>query len=342
MRLAGKQKLGYFPLPLAEAERIRRFLKFPISGCATLDPCIGDGGAFHAIAGDPQAIRYGIELDAYRVEQAREVTHQVIHGNALDVHCPVESLSLLYLNPPYDFECGQWQNRRLEQIFFEHCYRWLKPAGVLVLVVPGDRLSVCGRVLAFHFKEKRAYRLGTPEAVKYKQVVLFGARRTRRECNQLSDADLSKAQNLISEMSRRWEQLTVLPDSADVIYSVPESGPVELVHRGLPLDEIEDSLPKSAAYRQAARILTVCRPQVKGRPLTPLHGGHVALCAVAGLLDGVFGSGEDRHIATWRSVKVTDCSEEVEEDGTIIRRERERFTNELTLLYASGKTAILR
>jgi len=231
---------------------------------------------------------------------------------------------------------------RLEQIFFEHCYRWLKPAGVLVLVVPGDRLSVCGRVLALHFKEKRAYRLGTPEAVKYKQVVLFGARRTRRECNQLSDADLSKAQNLISEMSRRWEQLTVLPDSADVIYSVPESGPVELVHRGLPLDEIEDSLPKSAAYRQAARILTVCRPQVKGRPLTPLHGGHVALCAVAGRLDGVFGSGEDRHIATWRSVKVTDCSEEVEEDGTIIRRERERFTNELTLLYASGKTAILR
>jgi len=117
MRLAGKQKLGYFPLPLAEAERIRRFLKFPISGCATLDPCIGDGGAFHAIAGDPQAIRYGIELDAYRVEQAREVTHQVIHGNALDVHCPVESLSLLYLNPPYDFECGQWQNADWSRYF---------------------------------------------------------------------------------------------------------------------------------------------------------------------------------------------------------------------------------
>jgi hypothetical protein len=68
----------------------------------------------------------------------------------------------------------------------------------------------------------------------------------------------------------------------------------------------------------------------------------IAMCAIAGLLDGVFGSGEDRHIATWRSVKVTDCSEEVEEDGTIIRRERERFTNELTLLYSSGKTATLR
>jgi hypothetical protein len=38
-----------------------------------------------------------------------------------------------------------------------------------------------------------------------------------------------------------------------------------------------------------------------------------------------------------RSVKVTDCSEEVEDDGTIIRWERERFTNELPLLFASRK-----
>ena len=61
------------------------------------------------------------------------------------------------------------------------------------------------RLLAFHFKGKKAYRLGTPEAAKYKQVVLLGTRRTRRECNQLSDADLIKAQNLIAEMSHNWE-----------------------------------------------------------------------------------------------------------------------------------------
>jgi hypothetical protein len=59
------------------------------------------------------------------------------------------------------------------------------------------------------------------------------------------------------------------------------------------------------------------------------------------LLDGIFGSGEDRHISAWRSLKVTDSSEEIEDEGTVIQRERERFTNELTLVYASGKTAIL-
>ena len=153
---------------------------------------------------------------------------------------------------------------------------------------------------------------------------------------------MSLARNLISEMSRRWDRLATLPDIPDLAYSIPESGSVELVYRGLPLDEIEDLLPKSAAYRRAHRILFGPPKQITGRPLTPLHGGHVALCAVSGMLDGIFGSGENRHVASWNAVKVTDRSEEVEENGTIVRRERERFINELTLVYASGETAILR
>jgi hypothetical protein len=60
------------------------------------------------------------------------------------------------------------------------------------------------------------------------------------------------------------------------------------------------------------------------------------------MLDGIFGSGEDRHVAAWNAVKVTDRSEEVQDDGTIVRRERERFVNELTLVFASGETLILR
>ena len=342
MRPAGKLKLGYFPLPSEAAVRIRRFLRPPVSQYAALDPCIGDGGAFATIASDDLALRYGIELDAYRAEQARQTTPQVIQGDACDVHCPVESFSLLYLNPPYDFECGDGQNRRMEQIFLEHCYRWLKPGGVLVLVVPGDRLAVCDTVLATHFRDKKAYRLTAPDSEKYKQVVLFGIRLTRRERDHRRDVDVIRARGLISEMSRKWDQLATLPDVPDAAYSIPESGSVELVYRGLPLDEIEDLLPRSAAYRQAQRILFGPPKQFSGRPLTPLHAGHVAICAVSGMLDGVFGSGESRHVAAWNAVKVIDRSEEVEEDGTIVRRERERFVNELTPVFASGETAILR
>ncbi len=230
----------------------------------------------------------------------------------------------------------------MELIFLEHCYRWLKSGGVLVLVIPGDRLAVCDKILATHFRNKKVYRLSAPDSERYKQVVLFGVRRTRRERDQMRDADVIRARGLTSEMSRRWNQLPRLPGTPDATYSIPEGGPVELRYRGLPLDEIEDLLPKSAAWRYVNRILFGPPKQITGRPLTPLHAGHVALCAVSGMLDGVFGSGESLHVASWKAVKVTDCSEEVEEDGTIVRRERERFINELTLVFASGETAILR
>jgi hypothetical protein len=123
-------------------------------------------------------------------------------------------------------------------------------------------------------------------------------------------------------------------DTGTRLYEVPEGGPAKLEYRGLPLVEIEDLLPRSSAYRQAARVLFPEPAAIKGRPLTPLHGGHVALCAVSGLLNGIFGSGKDLHLATWQAVKVIDRSEETEEDGTIIVRERERFTNELTIVFA--------
>jgi hypothetical protein len=173
-------------------------------------------------------------------------------------------------------------------------------------------------------------------------VVIFGVRRTRRERDRLGDSELTKARDLIDEMSRKWNDLRVLPDEPNAVYPIPESGPLKLVYNGLPVDEIEDLLANSPAYRQASRILFAPPQKVEGRPLTPLHAGHVALLTVSAMLDGPLGSGESRHIAAWRCIKVTDRSEEVEEDGTIIQSERERFANELTLVYASGKTAVLR
>lgn len=341
MRPVAKLKMGFYPLPLPEAERIRRFMHFQ-SSCAVIDPCTGDGTAFAVITGEAPALRYGIELDAYRAEQARAMAHEVIHGSAFDVHCSVESASLLYLNPPYDFEWGQGHKGRMESVFLEQFYRWLKPGGVLVFVLPGQRLCTCDRLLATHFRDKRVYRLSAPDSAKYGQVVVFGVRRTRRERDRLRDADLTRARDLIDEMSRKWNELRVLPDEPDALFPIPESGPLKLVYNGLPLDEIEDLLPNSPAYRQASRILFAPPSKIQGRPLTPLHAGHVALLTVSSMLDGILGSGEDRHIAAWRCIKVTDHSEEVEDDGTIIQRDRERFTNELTLVYESGKTAALR
>ena len=345
MRTAGRIRLGFFPLPLSEAQRIRRFLSFPDVGAATLDPCVGDGVAFAAITDGAEVFRYGIELDAYRAEQARERLANVVQGNTMEVHCAVESFSLLYLNPPYDWALGSGEgspNNRMEQVFLSHTYRWLKPGGVLLFVIPGDRLAECSQILATHFRDVRIYRLEAPECVRYKQVIVFGVRRNRRERERLQDGDITRARLQYATFARNAAQLPVLPSQPDTRYAVPESGPAQLVNRGLPLDEVENLLAQSAAYRQAGRILFAEPTAAAGRPLTPLHAGHVGLLACSGLLNGIFGSGDQRHIAFWQAVKVVDKTEEEDEEGVITVREKERFSNELTLVFATGQVATLK
>ena len=340
MRFHGKARLGFYPLPWSEAQRIRRFLLFPDASSA-LDPCVGDGVAFEAITSGAEVLRYGIELDAYRAEQARQRIPNIIQGNTLEVQCTVECFGLLYLNPPYDWALGPADSRRTEQAFLSHTYRWLKPGGVLVFVIPGDRLAECSQILSMHFRDVRVYRLEAPECVCYKQVAVIGARRSRREKERLSDSDITRARLYYASLARNPSQIPVLPAEPDIQYTVPVSGPAQLVYRGLPLDEVEDLLPQSAAYRQAGRILFAEPVSATGRPLTPLHAGHVGLLACSGLLNGIFGQNDDRHISFWQAVKVVDKTEE-EEDGVITVREKERFTNELTVVFSTGQVAILK
>jgi SAM-dependent methyltransferase len=326
---------------MAEAERIRRFLAFPDKQCCALDPCIGDGAAFAEIASDKKVLPYGVELDAGRSEAARTRGMDVIHGNCFDVHCSVESFSLIYLNPPYDFEIGEGKSQRMEKLFLEHVYRWLKPGGILVLVVPAKRIADCAVLLARHFRDIRVYRLTEPESARYEQVIALGVRRTRQERDRLGDTEIIHAQRWLGSVDGKLEELQPLPAEPTCTYLVPPGAPVRLVHRGLPLDEIEDLLPRSSAYRQASSVIVAPQADVTGRPLTPLHGGHVGLLCTAGMLNGIFGKGETRHIAHWQSVKLVDKSEE-EEDGKTIIREKERFSNELTVVFATGEIATLK
>jgi hypothetical protein len=218
----------------------------------------------------------------------------------------------------------------------------LKPGGILLFVIPGERLAECNQILATHFRDVRVFRLGAPECVRYKQVVLFGVRRSRRERERLTDSDITRARLYYASLARNPSQVPVLPSESEARYGVPVSGPAQLVYRGLPLDEIEDVLPQSAAYRQAGRILFAEPAAATGRPLTPLHAGHVGLLACSGLLNGIFGSHDQRHIAFWQAVKVVDKTEEEDDQGVVTIREKERFSNELTVVYSTGQIAILK
>jgi hypothetical protein len=180
MRFQGQAKLVFFPLPPSEAVRLRRWLSFPEQFSA-LDPCVGDGAAFTTLLESSNALRYGIEIDVHRWTQAGTLGIDVLHANTLDVRCSAESASLIYLNPPYDWEYGQGKNERLESVFLQHTHRWLKREGVLVLIIPQPPIQACARLFAEHFRDIRVCRLTASELLRFKQVVILAVRRKRHD-----------------------------------------------------------------------------------------------------------------------------------------------------------------
>jgi tRNA1(Val) A37 N6-methylase TrmN6 len=231
MRPHGKTKLGFFPLPVAEAAWLKNCLVFP-SEFPALDPCVGDGVAFAHLLHEVSARRYGIEIDANRAEQARALGIETLQANAMDVRCQGEAVSLLYLNPPYDWESGESNNPRLESVFLEHCYRWLKAGGVLVFVLPQLRLAKCARLLSEHFTDLRVFRLTEPACLEYKQIVVLATRRKRH--SKVSDAALLDGVRHLEALATKSE-LEPLGETADVRYEVPASEPAVLTQCGYSL-----------------------------------------------------------------------------------------------------------
>jgi hypothetical protein len=159
-----------------------------------------------------------------------------MQANTTDVRCQAEAVSLLYLNPPYDWESGESNNQRLELVFLEHTYRWLKAGGVMLFVIPQLRLVKCARLLSEHFMDLRVFRLTEPACLQFKQIVVLATRRKRHA--RISDAILLDGVRYLEALATKNE-LEPLGDTAEIRYEVPVSELAVLINMGIPLDEVE-------------------------------------------------------------------------------------------------------
>src|SRR5271157_1480456 len=184
-------------------------------------------------------------------------------------------------------------NERMELVFLEHCYRWVTSEGVLVFVVPAPAVGTCARLLTSQFDRICVFRLEHPESVRFNQVVVFGIRKKSHLRGEPKGAD-----DLL-RVAYKPHLLPVLNQEVVERYAIPPSSPATIAYTGLPLDAIEDALQRSVAMQNARGILVRKQQKMTGRPVTPLHKGHVGLLACSGMLNGFFGEGETRHIAHW-------------------------------------------
>jgi tRNA1(Val) A37 N6-methylase TrmN6 len=257
MRNVARIKLGYYPLPPAEGLRLSRLLNFPSESVSVLDPCVGTGAALLQLTSSADTNRYAIELDAERARQAAEAGIETIHANFFDVHARVESFSLLYLNPPYDSEVGSFGNKRMEFLFLQRSIRWLVNGGVLLMVSPHGQLQECVPLLAETCTRVQVFRLADPESDRFDQVALIAVRSRIQ-----TSAYEANRQKLIQAI---WTNPLPVLTGSETPYDVPPSPPAQLVHRGLPLDQVEDLAVGSAAWNKTRAFLLPKEESAVGR-----------------------------------------------------------------------------
>jgi len=187
------------------------------------------------------------------------------------------------------------------------------------------------------FNRISLFRLEHADCIRFHQIVVFGSRKKSHARGEPRGVDA------LLRSGDRPSSIPPLNKDVAERYVIPPSPPATIHFTGLPLDQIEDAIDRSAAMQNARGVLVRKQQKMSGRPVTALHKGHVGLLACSGMLNGFFGEGDERHIAHWRAVKhVDEFNEEGEEVGETIIRRRERFSHELTLAFENGRILELK
>ena len=304
MRLAGQAKGGFYPTPLRVVDMIEPLIEIDnatrFAGprvLRILDPCCGPGDAVQRLSdriheSHPSIGQevYGIELERQRARTATDKLDHTLQSDLFQTMVSNASFSLLYLNPPYDFDQEQ---KRVEQAFLTHCTKHLVTNGLLVFIVPRHRLAVSARYLSANYWNIRCYAFPLPEYEDFDQVVLLGQ---KRETPQLAEV----AENRINHISLGpLDRVSVLEEGQEPIVSTPTVPAKTILFTTKGMDPLTAATEAQAAGLWANREMQdkfwpeETRPT---RPLMPLRRGHIAQLMAAGFLDNLSIDTEDQRI----------------------------------------------
>ena len=300
MRLAAQAKGGFYPTPDRVVDMIADLIHTPSSyhhrnaeTLRILDPCCGAGEALAQLVerlDRPNARpieTYGVELHRDRAEDAARRLDHALAADLFATSIANGAFGLLYLNPPYDWDSA---DKRVEHAFLTQTTRYLADGGLLVFIVPRQRLTVSARYLSTHYGRMQCWAFPQPEREVFDQVVLFGYRKT----DPVPDAPAEK--RVLEWAYGEPEPLRSYPypefspptaPSGDVLFATRTVDPVaaaaEARRSGLwASTEITDTLWPANDNRT--------------RPLMPLRRGHMAMLVAAGFLDNLVLEADGRRI----------------------------------------------
>ena len=178
MRPPAIERMGYYPTDEPVVEIIRTYLKPPMEKGRLFDPCAGEGTAAAILGNALNCETWGVELSPDRAEKAQHVMNKVYQAPWQSCVLSDESVSWLYLNPPYEFDRFEGQ-KRLEWDFLKTTTSKLMRGGLLTYIIPQKILGMIevARLLAGHYEAITIYRFPDGLYEKFKQVVVLAYKR---------------------------------------------------------------------------------------------------------------------------------------------------------------------
>jgi len=323
MRLEAQAKAGFYPTPPKVVDIIKTWIGARMPGPRRLlDPCCGTGEPAAQIAAAAGCEAYGVEINTDRTRTAKNLLSKVVAGNLFSVRARPAAFSILYLNPPYDFDA---EDGRTELSFLKHTLPYLAAKGLLLFVVPQKRITTrIARVLSAYFEDLKVRKFPADEFQSFGQIVIAGLKNTGAEVNGDVLASLTQIQFMdLPEMHRKEFSFTVPDVGRDFFIRSSEFGP----------DELAEELKSSPLWKEPALGLIATQEQIRPaiQPLMPPRKAHLAMLIAAGLINNqVLEANGKRLLIKGTSKKVIDRFEEETEKGIKIT-ERERI---VTLINA--------
>ena len=290
MRPPAIERMGYYPTDDPVVEIIRTYLKPPAEKGRLFDPCAGEGKAVSALGKSLNCETWGVELSPDRAEKAQNVMDKVYQASWQSCVLSDESVSWLYLNPPYEFDRFDGQ-KRLEWDFLKTTTSKLMRGGLLTYIIPQKILGMIevARLLAGHYEAITVYRFPDGLYEKFKQVVVLAYKRKLYQ--------LPTDKEVLSLQSMATTELEPIETAVEPIYEVlsaPARGangkPIVFKRTDWEPEEVVEATSEAGVHK-TNEWLDLIHPTRSltqlSQPVMPLKKGHIAMLMASGMMGTV-------------------------------------------------------
>jgi hypothetical protein len=280
MRPPATEKMGYYPTHEGVVEVIKTYIAAAENKARLLDPCCGEGTAAAMLGNALNCETWGTELSYKRAELAEKVLDKSFNCPWESVWITQESVTLLFLNPPYDTDAIEGKGR-LEYQFLKSATPTLARGGLLVYIIPQNLLGNhdVAKRLVTHYKD---FKVGLYAKSAYKQAILFATKRDFVHVPE--DGEIDQIQNL------EFAQLEVLVPVEKPLYKLlpaPKRGksgqPITFSRKDWSAEEKVEATLKCGVLQTNVwkDLLNPDRANVTSsiQPVMPLKKGHIAMRA---------------------------------------------------------------